>query len=426
MKIFKNLFAIAALTISFAASASLVNLQHLDHLYEERTIESGEKLGLIHIYSEYPDYEWVKDPLEGVSALDDMARAIVVYSDAYQQTKEKAHFEKMTSLINSILFLHSDNGYFNNFIYPDNTVNTTYKTSLANANWWTWRAIWALSYTYEQVLADNKELAEKMHTVLFKSIDTTYEGFNFEQTVTKQNGFDVPEWLPSNGADQASVLLLGLTKAYQIAPSEKIAKLMKSLADGIMLMQVKNVESPIYGAMLSWKNIWHAYGNSQSYALLEAGMALEDRDMVKAAFEELDHFYPYLIEQGHLNWFSAEQKGKEIKFLEKDQFAQIAYGFRPMIFASLRAFEISRDSRYIDQAVKLAMWFFKDNAGAIQMYSPETGRGYDGLNSATEYNRNSGAESTIEALLSLAAIEKSPKAKKLLQEKLKALKVKAK
>jgi hypothetical protein len=42
------------------------------------------------------------------------------------------------------------------------------------------------------------------------------------------------------------------------------------------------------------------------------------------------------------------------------------------------------------------------------MYSPETGRGYDGITSHSEMNRNSGAESTIEALLTLCAIANDP------------------
>ena len=35
------------------------------------------------------------------------------------------------------------------------------------------------------------------------------------------------------------------------------------------------------------------------------------------------------------------------------------------------------------------------------MYDPATGRCYDGINSPVDINRNSGAESTIEALLAL-------------------------
>ncbi len=44
------------------------------------------------------------------------------------------------------------------------------------------------------------------------------------------------------------------------------------------------------------------------------------------------------------------------------------------------------------------------------MYFPKTGICYDGINSKEEINKNSGAESTIEALLSLLEISKNPRA----------------
>ncbi|PSU14417.1 sugar phosphotransferase [Photobacterium gaetbulicola] len=194
--------------------------------------------------------------------------------------------------------------------------------------------------------------------------------------------------------------------------------MMRSLAEGIMVMQINDVESEMYGVLLSWKNLWHGYGNSQAYALLEAGMTLQERDFVKAAFIELDHFHPYLLEQEHLNWFSVKKEDDKFEFIEKHQFAQIAYAVRPIIYSNIRAYQISRDKRYIEQAVEFVMWFFKQNPAAAEMYDKNTGRGYDGIDSKDKYNRNAGAESTIEALLSIQMIESEPEAKKLLEEKL--------
>ena len=42
------------------------------------------------------------------------------------------------------------------------------------------------------------------------------------------------------------------------------------------------------------------------------------------------------------------------------------------------------------------------------MYDPETGRCFDGIGPEKEVNMNSGAESTIEALLILQAIQNHP------------------
>lgn len=61
MKLLNTLVCIIGLT-SFSSSAKLVNAEHLDALYQKVTVANKTELGLIHIYSEFPDYRWVKDP----------------------------------------------------------------------------------------------------------------------------------------------------------------------------------------------------------------------------------------------------------------------------------------------------------------------------------------------------------------------------
>jgi hypothetical protein len=48
------------------------------------------------------------------------------------------------------------------------------------------------------------------------------------------------------------------------------------------------------------------------------------------------------------------------------------------------------------------------------MYDPTTGRCLDGIRDSVTMNKNSGAESTIEALMTLTELEKYPVAKKYL------------
>ena len=85
---------------------------------------------------------------------------------------------------------------------------------------------------------------------------------------------------------------------------------------------------------------------------------------------------------------------------------QIAYGVRPMVWASLKAYEITQADKYLLQAKDLASWFTGNNPALTPMYDPISGRGYDGISAPDQINRNAGAESTIEALLSLQALEK--------------------
>src|SRR5439155_24394568 len=64
-------------------------------------------------------------------------------------------------------------------------------------------------------------------------------------------------------------------------------------------------------------------------------------------------------------------------------------------------------------------WFYGNNSAGFPMYDPATGRGYDGLLGPSEFrvNRNSGAESTIEALMALQAINANPLAERYLSYK---------
>ncbi len=43
------------------------------------------------------------------------------------------------------------------------------------------------------------------------------------------------------------------------------------------MMQINDSEFEFNGAFLSWQNTWHAWGNSQSYALLKAYQVLIDK-----------------------------------------------------------------------------------------------------------------------------------------------------
>jgi hypothetical protein len=67
-------------------------------------------------------------------------------------------------------------------------------------------------------------------------------------------------------------------------------------------------------------------------------------------------------------------------------------------------------------AGEIASWFFGNNLAEAQMYFPSSGICYDGINSQNEINKNSGAESTIEALLTLLAIEQNSISKKVLNK----------
>ncbi len=170
-------------------------------------------------------------------------------------------------------------------------------------------------------------------------------------------------------------------------------------------MQKGGSEEIPYGAFLSWQNVWHAYGSSQSYALLKASGILKRTDIRTAPIMEIDYFYDYLLNNNFLNSFEITRDSSGFNYSKQDKYSQIAYGIRPMVFASLEAFSLTGDSLFKSKALKIAGWFFGNNPAHAQIYNPSDGICFDGINSENEINLNSGAESTIEALLSMQMLE---------------------
>ena len=87
-----------------------------------------------------------------------------------------------------------------------------------------------------------------------------------------------------------------------------------------------------------------------------------------------------------------------------------------MVFACLEAYRITQDIRYAEQAGKIACWLFGDNIEKTQMYFLQSGICYDGITDKQAVNRNSGAESTIEALLIMQAIEQNSISRKVVKD----------
>jgi hypothetical protein len=394
-------------------SHSLVNPAHLETLYKQIDIQN-EKIGVVWIYCEAPDYELIADDDEGFTCVDDVARALVFYCKQYRLQVMDSTLHKIEELSNFLFYMQNENGAFYNFMLPDKTINTIHPNSQAVPNWWTWRAFWALTEVclLEKVLPSPLylECREAIEALLPHVKQFCTDPDRMEQL----NGIPIPACFTRTGADQASIILLALTNYYQVEKNEAILDLIQQLGNLLVDIQHGGPDQFPYGAFFSWKNYWHGWGNSQAYALLRAGLITENSAFTKAGLHEVKNFYPYCIQQGFMNEFQVIQKQGSLMIANYQQFPQIAYSLRPMIYAALEAFSQTQDSKYANLAGHLAAWFFGKNPAQRQMYDPATGRTFDGIGSQTNVNTNSGAESTIEGLLSMQAIESSVNSKQAL------------
>lgn len=395
----------------------LVNTSHLNYLYTPVTF-SGTNAAGVYIYAEAPDYHLVGDADEGFTCVDDVARAAQVYLRSDKFSSDTSVQVKAFNLIKFILEMQSDNGYFYNFLFPDNQINKYGATSINNANWWSWRALYTLTEARPFVKNKDHELAGRMDAAIDKLvIKIKADLVNIPQTTKVVNGITVPEWLPAgSGTDQAAILILALIP-YCIETNDAILTgYVKKLADGVALMQQGDATHFPYSAFLSWENTWHAYACDQAYALLKAGVFLNDAQYTAKGLAEVDNFYPWLLQNGMKSSFVVAKNANEIQLVSEQSFDQIAYGIRPMVFAAVEAFRLTGQQKYADIAGHLAAWFLGTNAAGKNMYSLTTGRGYDGISSGGNVNLNSGAESTIEALLALQRVEIYPEVKTALNK----------
>jgi len=383
----------------------IINLDHLKHLYTALTLENGKEVGVINIYSEYPDYFYEIEPNEGFTCVDDVARALVFLS-AYTKNSNEPEIEIMIDkMTRFILTMQAENGYFYNFLWGDMSINKSYKTSVAEPNWWSWRALWALSEIYPNLEGN---LADRIKTAADKIISIIEEKYTGLHKDTVQfEGINLPNWFPLGTAfDQSAILIMGMESYYNnIQKDTAVIDLIEKFAEGLLLTQKGDSNNFPYGAYLSWNNLWHAYGNIQAYSMLKAGQLLNRKDYIESALLEIDYFYPFLMKENFPAYFSIKKADGWFKIIDHQQFPQIAYGFRPMIWACIEAFIVTGEEKYLQRAEEISEWFSGKNITGKRMYDPATGRCYDGIVSETEVNRNSGAESTIEALLSLQAFD---------------------
>lgn len=381
------------------ADSIAITLRHLDRLGEQ-VVKDGVTYRYIHIYSEAPDYGWRGDDDEGIACVDDAARAAVVYLRHYELTKNTESLTKAKELLRFVMRLQTPSGYFYNFVW-DNTlrINTTHENSRADElNWWTARAVWALGTGARVLKTQDPELTASMVAAsrrLLPAIDAHLANYPRTELI---NGMQMPTWLVyRNAADATSELMLGMAQLAEADTETDWRGRAVKYGEGLARMRAGTMTQRPYGAHLSYVEGWHAWGNSQMMALVSVGLS----DQAKA---EADVFLPWMLVSG---WQKEIPLSSTRPMVE---FEQIAYGVRTQAIGAAYVFKATGDETYAVLAGLLASWLTGNNVANTPMYQPLNGYGYDGINSPTLVNRNAGAESTIEALLTLIELREIPEA----------------
>lgn len=417
-KIVGTIFLIALLfSVSCTPPAeqrdSYVNFEHLNHLTEE--IQFGnETVSIVHIYSEYPDYEYraaAESGPEGITCVDDVGRAAVLYLRHYELNGEQASLQQARSMLKYVLNMQKEDGRFYNFIFEDHSINEDGVTSYPSFGWWAGRGVWSIGLGYRIFKDNDPEFAATLKEAFertYRQFDKLLESYGEYVTV---NNRSVPAWLvyqyDTYSGSTVTEMLLGLCEYYAATRDERVGEYIEKLAEALLEMQEGDFEIFPYGVFLSTPHEWHAWGNGQTQALAMAGHLLNRQDYIEAAELEVRSWYTRFLTRGHIRGFRVNDPD------DVDVYQQIAYNYRPMIVGAMRLAEATGDETYEKIAGLLTSWFFGNNVLATSVYDVATGRCFDGINGPDDLNLNSGAESTIEALYSILEAEQSSVARGL-------------
>ena len=380
----------------------LVNLDHL--LFLTEPVQFGDQdVAIVHIYSEYPEYAWVDAAGEGIAAVDDVARAALVYLWYYEASGDTRALDQARLCLNFVRYMQAEDGGFYNFVYDDTGTinekgNTSYKTL---TGWWAMRGLWALAEGYRVFAAVDPAYAAELQTVYLRTEAalTDSELINYGE-YSQLHGFNIPAWIPGGAADASSVMLLALTAYYRADPNPSTQAIIEHVADGIAAYHLGDSKTYPFGmhpVTTSAPGYWHAWGSHQVHALAEAGMALDREDWIASAASEADTF---MLRQ------LAFERIREIGILPR-RLEQIAYGTDMLVQGYMALYRATGNKDYAQFAGLAASWFFGNNMAGVQAYYPDTGRCLDGILGPVEWNinRNAGAESTIEALMALLVVQ---------------------
>ena len=388
----------------------LVNLDHLRYLTEPVTID-GREMAVVHIYSETPDYTWKDAAGEGLSAVDDVARAAIVYLWEYERKGQADLLDEAKRCLEFVLYMQADDGEFYNFVTDKSgTINRTGNTSYKSLGWWAMRGFWALG---EGVRVFNKvdpAYANKLAQAYQRTEIALGATLGNYGQMTKVHGYDIPAWIGE--PDVTSIGLLGLAAYEQARPNTTTESILTKLGEGLAQYHLGDDSTYPWGMHPIQANapgFYHTWGAHMTHALVVAGMVMHRQDWIDSAAADANSF---MLRQ------LAFERFRQIGPIP-DRLGQIAYGTNMIVQTYAALYQATGDEKYARYAGLAASWYFGNNMAGVQMYYPDTGRVYDGINGPVAFrvNQNSGAESTIEGLMSMIAIADIPQATDLLHAK---------
>ena len=395
-----------------AADPARVNFAHLGFLIDTFDVEGEAHLG-VWIYaepspSEEGAYVHRADEDEGATDVDDIARAAIAYLWEHRERPSDATLATAAGLLEFVLAMQAEDGEFYNFVFPDGRINRLGITSRKGAGFWAARALWALAEGMPAFVEHDPGFAERLRAAFLRGIPPFAAKIAPRHgDYTLRFGYRVPAWLPDNGADVASILLLGLTTFLQHDHDDDVLALHAVVAQGLTEFQYGPAGTYPFLAHPSFAldpQEWHAWGSRQSQALARAAIVASKTSYLASAEAEAGHFFVHLLaSQGPIALMNPAVRA----------YPQIAYGMESVASSLFALADASGKEVFDELGGLMTSWLLGNNELRRSLYDPATGRTFDGLERGI-INQNSGAESTITALMALIQAGARPAAAAML------------
>jgi multiple sugar transport system substrate-binding protein len=371
-------------------------LDYLQHLGLNAVVR-GRPVRVVSLYADAPDYRPTgspeRDGFEGIASLDDAARAAVVYLREYEATGDVHTRDEAVRLLNFVTAMEQGDGEFVNFIDSAGRLNRGAPSSRKSMSYWAARSIWALGEAVRVLGPQDSTLLKTMRPVLDRAVSRMAREIEAGRLI--------------GGSTTATAeALLGLLARQRVERSTTLVPLATRTAQLLAAHSAGNNTTAPWGAYVDRPDApWHAWGARSPEALAIAGTALGHSEFTASARREADGLWGRFLLAGGIPSAVAPDG-------TATWYPQIAYGIGPIVEGYLALAEATGERRYAVFAGLAASWLLGANPAGISMYDEKTGRTFDGIDgpSLAKVNRNSGAESTIEALLALQSVTSNPDA----------------
>ncbi|TFC43146.1 hypothetical protein E3T24_06710 [Cryobacterium sp. TmT2-59] len=350
---------------------------------------------------------------QGAFNADDIARTAVVYLRHWQLTGDAASREHALQTLRSLTYLQTASGpnagnvvlwqQADGTLTPSATPVELPDPSDSAESYWVARTVWALGEGYAAFKDADPEFAAFLQERLHLSLDSLErQSLGKHDTFDIADGVKVPAWLIAGGADASAEAALGLSAYVVAAPADESARTaLTQLTEGVAAMSSGSASQWPFGAIMPWnksQTLWHAWGGLTPASVATASTVLGRSDLLAAAVKDTAQFTPQLLAAG----------GPDNAWSPTPGEAQIAYGVDSRVQGLVATAKAANAPGLIDLAAVTAGWFFGANPNGAPAYNPATGTSIDGIEQDGRLNPNSGAESTIHALMTMLTLDANP------------------